>query len=150
MDPRAKVGSAAGWFLAIAGFTVVNWALGAADAGMRFPVGVVTPELLALFFPSAKLAVGGVAAVLCGGFFYLTSLGTKRLMTWVMCVGAFWYALDTLLYLPDVDWMGLALHGWALYSIIVGIVACFKFKRNPQAYIHTEEAQAPEAGPTAQ
>ena len=133
MDPRAKVGSAAGWFLAIAGFTVVNWGLGAADVDMRFPIGVVTPEILALLFPGAKLAVGGVAAVLCGGFFYLISLGTRRFMTWVMCVGAFWYALDTLIYLIGPDWMGLALHGWALYTIVAGIVGSFQFKRNPLA-----------------
>ena len=130
MDPRAKVASAAGWFLAIAGFTVVNWALGAADVEMRFPIGVVTPEILALLFPTAKLAVGGVAAVLCGGFFYLMSLGTKRFMTWVMCIGAFWYALDTLIYLVGPDWMGLALHGWAFYTIAVGIVGSFQFKRS--------------------
>ena len=127
---QQKVAAAHGWFLAIAGFTFVNFVLYAADAKMSFPVGAIAAELPQIFAPpAAKMVTYGVSSALIALYYFLIARGAKVYWTWVLVIGFLSYALDSVFVVLNEDWMGMALHAWALFVIGSGIIACHKFKK---------------------
>jgi uncharacterized membrane protein YagU involved in acid resistance len=146
MENQQKVASAHGWFLAIAGFTFVNFVLYAADAKMCFPVGAMAAALPQIFAPaSAKMVTYGVSSALLAVYYFLIARGTKVYWTWVMVIGFLSYAVDAVFVVLTEDWMGAALHAWALFVIGAGIVACHRLKKAGPVIDNLPEDQTPRA-----
>ena len=67
--------------------------------------------------------------VLVFGFYALCGIQAMRGATWAFVLGLIFFALDTLLMLVTQQWIGLLLHGWAIFSISTGLIANTNLKK---------------------
>lgn len=129
----------ANWFYWVAGLSLVNSAIGLFGGGMYFVVGLavtlVVDSIAAGIAAEAAeaavivkvISVGFdlfVAAVLCGFGF----LSRKRILP-VFAIGMVLYLLDGLIFLALQDWMSVAFHAFALYSMGNGFMAYRKLNQ---------------------
>jgi hypothetical protein len=130
---RGKNGAA--WFYWIAGLSLINTILVLTHAGLSFALGLVItmiPDNIAAeiaFKPGGnKAALGGAlafdAAIL--GLFVLCGYLSQRRILPVFALGMVIYLLDGLLsflLLGISDFVGLAIHAYALWSMWSGFLA---------------------------
>jgi hypothetical protein len=114
-SPRdSKIKAGAGWLAWIFLCTWVNVGMQIAHQDTRLVLGVSSVEVVVEVF--IGLIGGGIFAVLTK----YAVLGK----TWAFAVGIFLYSLDTILQLLCANWMGVAIHAWALFSLGGGLKAC--------------------------
>lgn len=97
-------------FLVSLGITQIadGIAIGVAE---RMDTGVV--KIVALVFD-----------VIAAGLFALIGYFASKRLAWLFVVGMVIYALDALIFLFAQQWLGIAFHAFALYSIFGGYKAC--------------------------
>ena len=141
LERRANTGSS--WFFWIAAFSLINSVLHFAGSGVGFMAGLgitIVIDLIVQKLGTLARIVGLVLDIGIAGFFVGMWLLAKRHSAGFV-VGMVVYVIDTLLFLLVRDWMGLAFHAFALYSIVIGLRATLALAKLP-----TPEAPAV-AGP---
>ena len=125
--------SGANWFFWIVGLSVINTLISLTGTDWGFSLGVAATQVADYLAYDGKSALGRVFAlgfdVLVFGFYALCGVQAMRGATWAFVLGLIFFALDTLLMLVMQQWIGLLLHGWAIFSIFTGLIANTNLKK---------------------
>lgn len=123
---NASRNGGASWFYWIAGLSLVNAVMVAFGSDYSFPLGLGS----SLVVDVVAKQIGGVARVIGAGldfiiigFFVWMGWLSHRGKSWAFVLGGIFYALDALLMIVFQEWLGIALHVWALISIWSGFRA---------------------------
>ena len=118
------VKNGAGWFLAIAGLSILNSVLTMSGANFHFIFGLGITEIvdgIGRQSGSTGSALGLVVNLFIAGFFlWFWHFGRKG-EKWAFLTGMALYVMDALLLIPFKDLLGLAFHAYALYRIYNGM-----------------------------
>ena len=121
-----RIKSNARWFYFIAGLSLVNSFLFFSNANLTFLAGLNISSIADAF--SAIYNLGMVPAILfdllAAGLFVVFGYFASQGKMWAFVVGMSLYALDSLLSLWIQDWLSLAFHGYALFSLFAGLNLC--------------------------
>lgn len=144
------------WFYWIAGLSVVNSVLMLTNADLQMVVGlgitqVVAALAVSLGSPTVAVAVAMVATIAVAGIFALMGfLGGTKGAVWAFVLGMVLYALDTPVFILFEDWLPVAFHAFALFSMWKGLQALLTLRKAgvdfvtlPLAYAAATSAQAP-------
>lgn len=133
LEERQKLEKAAnngsGWFFWIAGLSVVNAILAVAgsETGFVFGLGITTglgylAQGMGLVGKFIVLSISvGIAAAIAG-----CGVAARKGKKWGYAVGMLIYGLDGLIFLAAGDWLGVIVHGIALFFIAAGLSALIK------------------------
>jgi hypothetical protein len=122
----AQAAAAASWFFWIAGITVVNTIIFHAGSNRAFMLGLGSGQISDAV--GADLgSIGKIVSLVfdliaVGTFVGLGILGGKG-KRWALILGVVFYTIDTLIILASKEWLGLALHGYAIMRIWPGMAA---------------------------
>jgi len=113
-----------GWFVAIAGLSLVNSVLSMAGASIHFIFGLGLTQIVdALAHNSGgagivlDLIINGMIAGVFVFFWNFARKGAK----WAFFAGMALYVVDGLILLAFKDFLSVAFHGWALYRMYSGV-----------------------------
>lgn len=114
--------SGASWFWWIAGLSVVNTVLIHSGSETSLAIGLGFTLIADAVFKEMKLIAFVIdafaLATICGlGFF------ARKGHFWAFIVGIVLYGLDALIYVGLQGWIGVAIHGFALFYMIRGAAA---------------------------
>ena len=118
------VKSAAGWFLAIAGLSVLNSVLTLSGAGFHFIFGLGITEIVdevGKQTGATGSTLGLVVNLFIAGAFVLFWNFARAGAKWAFLVGMALYAIDGLILVPFKDFLGVAFHAYALFRIYQGL-----------------------------
>jgi len=118
------VKNGAGWFLAIAGLSIVNSVLTMSGANFHFIFGLGITEIVdAIGRQSGTTgsALSLVVNLFIAGLFLLFWNFARRGEKWAFLVGMVLYALDGVILIPFKDFLGVAFHAYALFRIYSGM-----------------------------
>jgi len=113
--------SAARWFWWIAALSLVNTGLffGGSDTNFVIGLGLTTLSNVIL---AKNIAAALAAVVVTVGFYFVIGLMAQKERLWAFYVGLVVYALDALIYVKFDDWLPVAFHAFAIYSIGKGVM----------------------------
>jgi len=127
LEKRVKSGGS--WYYWVAALSLVNSVVAFSGGGGGFVIGLsvtqVMDAMLAESGGSAK-AIGLVLGVLAAGVFALFGVFACKRHVWAFIVGMLLYGLDTILTVMAEQWLGLAFHGWVLFSLFIGTRAAMQ------------------------
>ena len=110
--------SGACWYYWIAGLTAVNFGAWLAGSSMRFVVGTALIDVINAFGEGAGIkGLAIVLDVLLIAFFVVCGVFAHKGHIWAFLAGMAVYLLDTILCLIAGEWLGVAFHCWALFSL---------------------------------
>ncbi len=118
------VKNGAGWFLAIAGLSIINSVLTMSGANFHFIFGLGITEIVdAVGRQSGTTgsALSLVVNLFIAGVFLLFWNFARRGEKWAFLVGMGLYAVDGLILVPFKDFLGVAFHAYALFRIYNGM-----------------------------
>ena len=118
------VKNAAGWFLWIAGLSIVNSVLTVSGTNFHFIFGLGVTQIVDAFGHvggTAGSAMGLVVNLFIAGVFVLFWNFARQGQRWAFLVGMALYAIDGLMLLPFKDFLGVAFHAYALFRIYSGL-----------------------------
>ena len=119
------VKSGAGWFLAIAGLSIVNSIMTMSGTSFHFIFGLGVTQIvdaIGAHSGTTGSVLGLIVNAFVAGIFVLFWYFGKQGKKWAFIVGMGLYLVDGLILLPFQDWLGAAFHGWALYRIYNGML----------------------------
>ncbi len=135
---RAQIDSSANWFYWVAGLSLVNIVVALIGSRWGFAIGLGIPQLFAELASESSAQQGVIdntALVLwaisfaipifflaCGWFARAPSLAA-------FITGFVLFALDTLIFVLALDWIGIGFHLLVLYYLWKGIAATREFRR---------------------
>jgi hypothetical protein len=122
-ETRERILSSANWFFWIAALSAVNSVIAHSGSQWSFIVGLGITQIADAVlgsFDTAGTAAAIVFDLLAGGVFVGIGLLARAYKQWAFVVGMVVYALDGLLFLLVSDYLSIAFHAYALYSIFVG------------------------------
>lgn len=123
---EAQLKNSAGWFFAIAGLSLVNTILVMTGAKWHFFFGLGVTEIvdaMAQRLGSAGIIAALVVNVFIAAVVVLFGVFARRGQRWAFIVGMVAYGLDGLLFLVFRDFIGVAIHAYALWAIYRGVKA---------------------------
>ena len=127
LEKRVKSGGS--WYYWVAALSLVNSVVAFTGGGGGFVIGLSVTQfmdaMLAESGGSAK-AIGLVLGVLAAGIFALFGVFACKRHVWAFVVGMVLYGLDTILTVLAEQWLGLAFHGWVLFSLFIGTRAAMQ------------------------
>jgi hypothetical protein len=146
---RGRAG--ADWFFWIAGLSLVNTAIMHFGGNVQFVVGLgvtLIVDALAHGFadgePDAtKLLLTAIAvgfSVFCSLIACLVGWLSRKGILLIFGLGMFVYLLDGVLFLLLQDWMSIAFHGLALYSMWSGFTAFRQLNTLDERFAAAEQA----------
>jgi hypothetical protein len=118
------VKNGAGWFLAIAGLSILNSVLTMSGTSFHFIFGLGVTEIVDAIgrqSGSTGSALGLVVNVFIAGLFLLFWNFARKGEKWAFLVGMALYAIDGLILVPFKDFLGVAFHAYALFRIYHGM-----------------------------
>ncbi len=118
------VKNGAGWFLAIAGLSILNSMLNMSGAQFHFIFGLGITEIVDSIGRQSGAtgsALGFVVNLFIAGFFLWFWYFGRKGEKWAFVTGMSLYVMDGLLLVPFRDLLGLAFHAYALYRIYNGM-----------------------------
>lgn len=131
----ARAQSGARWFYWIAALSLVTSVVALAGFPFRFIVSLGVTQVVDAIANAAAAELGGVPKViafffdlLAAGMFALVGLFASKKYGWVFLVGMAVYLADALLFIIVRDFLGIAFHAFALYSIYGGYRACERLR----------------------
>lgn len=130
IEERMKSG--AHWFYWIAALSLITSVVSLTGNDWAFLVSLgITQVVDGIAIGVAERADTGVVKivafvfdVIAAGLFALIGYFASKRHSWVFIVGMVIYALDALIFLVAREWLGIAFHAFALYSIFSGYRAC--------------------------
>lgn len=134
---KNSIRSGANWFYWIAGLSLVNTAFQLFGSDRSFVIGLAATQFVDFFakafaenIPRAGtlfIVLGVVVDLLIAGILILFGWQAGKMRRWAFVTGMILYSGDTLLLLLVQDWMSLAFHGFALFSIGRGFLSLRKY-----------------------
>jgi hypothetical protein len=118
------VKNGAGWFLAIAGLSILNSVLTMSGTNFHFIFGLGVTEIVDAIgrqSGSTGSALGLVVNVFIAGLFLLFWNFARKGEKWAFLLGMALYAIDGLILVPFKDFLGVAFHAYALFRIYNGM-----------------------------
>ena len=118
------VRNGAGWFLAIAGLSILNSVLTLSGTNFHFIFGLgVTAIVDAIGHQSGSTGsvLSLVVNLFIAGVFLLFWNFARRGEKWAFLVGMGLYAVDALILIPFKDLLSVAFHAYALFRIYSGM-----------------------------
>lgn len=118
------VKNASGWFLWIAGLSIVNSVLTVSGTSFHFIFGLGVTQIVDAFGHvggTTGSALGLVVNLFIAGVFVLFWNFARQGQRWAFVVGMALYAIDGLVLLPFKDFLGVAFHAYALFRIYSGL-----------------------------
>ena len=119
------VKNGAGWFLAIAGLSIVNSVMTISGGNFHFIFGLGVTEIVdaigkrsGMVGSALGLIVNAFVAAVFVLFWHFGRTGRK----WAFLAGMVLYAIDGLILVPFADWLGVAFHAYALFRIYNGML----------------------------
>ncbi len=135
--------SGADWFLWIAGLSVVNVVSIMSGSGFGFIIALaVTNEINRFCFKlsessgaigTAAFGISVVLNLLAIGLFVMFGLFARKGHIWAFIAGIVFYVVDALLCVLGGQWLMLAFHAWALFSIVLGMRSALAIRRQNAA-----------------
>jgi hypothetical protein len=116
--------NASGWFLWIAGLSIVNSVLTVSGTSFHFIFGLGVTQIVDGFghlSGTTGSALGLVVNLFIAGVFVLFWNFARQGQRWAFLVGMALYAIDGLILLPFKDFLGVAFHAYALFRIYSGL-----------------------------
>ena len=133
---QAQVGG--DWFFWIAGISLLHSVLALFGSGFRSALGLGTTALLDSGLTGLPKAEVLGLDIFAAAFYVLYGFFARNGARWAFLVGALFYALDgLLLLLLFKDWLGVLLHGYALFRIFQGFQAAQQlhtYRSQPSTY----------------
>jgi hypothetical protein len=129
------VKSGAGWFLAIAGLSIVNSALTLSGAHFSFIFGLgITQVVDAVGQQGGRTGstLGLVVNAFIAGAFVLFWNFARKGEKWAFIVGMGLYLIDGLILIPFKDYLSVAFHAYALFRIYGGMQGIPELQRLQQ------------------
>ncbi len=123
---QAAMKRGAGWFMAVALFSVVNSALMMTDAKLHFIVGLGVTQIadgIGKVGGAAGNVAGFIVSLITAGVFLLFWKFAREGQQWAFLVGMILYTLDGLIFLGFGLWLDLAFHAFALFNMYKGLTA---------------------------
>ena len=131
-----RIVSSARWFYWVAALSLVNSIIVIAGGDWSFLFGLGTTQfvdgivvLAVQEDPGAALFAKGLGLgidLMIAGIYALFGWLAARRRTWAFAVGMILYAMDGMIFLFFRDFLGLAFHGWVLFSLFTGLHACYR------------------------
>lgn len=136
LKARNQLKSGAGWFFAIAGFSIVNSIIVFGGADWNFIIGLGITQVadgvavaLAEQIGDTGKIIAFVFTLLVAGVFVLFGVYANKRHTWAFITGMLLYALDGLIFLAIKDWFSMGFHVFALFCIYGGYRAGKKLQQ---------------------
>ncbi len=134
MDAESQLGRGCSWLLWIAGCTVVNACMAATN--WRLVLGLSVPDIVsALVHPANtaytfnSVAMIAAATLGCSGAFLLLWYMAVRRSIAALVVGILLYSADAAIYGFTQDWFAVAIHVWAIFSMVGAVKACIEMNK---------------------
>ena len=130
------VKSGAGWFIWIAGLSLVNSLVTLFGGGFHFIVGLGITQVvdaLAHRAGSTGIVLDLVINGLVAGIFVLFWHFGRQGQRWAFIVGMVFYTLDGLLLLMFQDYLSVAFHAYALFMLYRGMAGISQLEQTSQA-----------------
>jgi hypothetical protein len=118
------VRSGAGWFLAIAGLSILNSVLTMSGTNFHFIFGLGVTEIVDVVGRQAGTtgsALGLIVNVFIAGVFLLFWNFARKGEKWAFLAGMALYGIDGLILIPFKDFLGVAFHAYASFRIYHGM-----------------------------
>jgi hypothetical protein len=118
--------SSSNWLYAITILSFVNAAFDFTGSRWTFMVGLGITQIVsavARYIGPTGEIVGFVTVAAVASLFSVLGLLARRGHGWALVVGMLLYALDGLLFLLARDWLSLAFHAYAVFSMYRGLRA---------------------------
>jgi hypothetical protein len=122
------------WFYWIAGLSAVNFVFFAVGSDTGFALGTAIDWFLqALVEDLADPSMAWIAHVAVIGLFAFLGVRATAGAQWAFIVGGVLYTLDGLLFLHVGDWLGIAVHAFALFAIVSAAISLRQLRSTPHA-----------------
>jgi len=133
-----RVRSGGRWFYWIAGFSAVNFAFFFMGSGTGFALGTAIDWFLqGILEELADPSFGWIAHVVVIALFAFLGVRATAGAQWAFIVGGLLYALDGLLFLLVGGWIGIAVHAFALFSIVSATISLRRLHSTPATTLQT-------------
>lgn len=135
----SRVRTSAGWFNAIALFSVINAIVVLTGMKVRFIVGlalvdIITPPSIGFGHPDAWIAL--VLDAIVAGVWVLFASQAKKARRWAFITGMILYLLDAAACLIFQDFVTALFHGYVLYRLFLGVQACGEAEAAKRQAVH--------------
>ncbi len=134
-----NVKSGADWFLWIAGLSAVNVISIMSGSGFGFIISLAVTDLISGIGSELGKSSGGLGGAAFGisavlnlvviGLFVVFGLFARKGHVWAFITGIVFYAVDSLLCALGGQWLMLAFHAWAMFSIVLGMRSALALRR---------------------
>ncbi len=127
LEKRVKSGGS--WYYWVAALSLVNSVMAFSGGGGGFVIGLSVTQFVEAMLSAdggVMKGVGLALGVLAAGVFALFGVFACKRHVWAFIVGMLFYGLDTILTVLAEQWLGLAFHGWVLFSLFIGTRAAMQ------------------------
>ncbi len=127
LEKRVKSGGS--WYYWVAALSLVNSVMAFSGGGGGFVIGLSVTQFMDAMLSAdggVMKGVGLALGVLAAGVFALFGVFACKRHVWAFIVGMLFYGLDTILTVRAEQWLGLAFHGWVLFSLFIGTRAAMQ------------------------
>ncbi len=139
---REQIDSSANWFYRVAGLSLVNVAVALAGSNWAFAIGLGLPQLFMAL--AANTAGGGALAphvlvlwawhLAVPGFFLACGWFARYPSLTAFVAGTVVFAIDSLVFVPAADRIGIAFRALVLYFLWKGILAVKQLRKSVSAH----------------
>ena len=120
------------WFYWIAGLSAVNFVIFILGSESGFALGTAIDWFLqGILEELADPSLGWLAHVAVIAFFVFLGVRATAGAQWAFIVGGLVYTLDGLIFLLVGDWLGIAVHAFALFAIVSATIAVRQLRSTP-------------------
>jgi hypothetical protein len=116
-----SVRKASYWFFGIAAFSLINTLL--VNQGMYFSLGLSLNKFVGDVVAQSTGAITYIPDIVAAGLFIVLGFFSIRIQRWAFMAGLIIYLVDALIYIVFEEWVALALHGYILYRLFLGLRA---------------------------
>jgi hypothetical protein len=121
------------WFYWIAGLSAINFVIFVMGSDTGFALGTAIDWFLqGILEELADPSLGWIAHVVVIAFFAFLGLRATAGEQWAFIVGGLVYTLDGLIFLLVGDWLGIAVHAFALFAIVSATIALRRLGSAPR------------------
>jgi len=120
------------WFYWIACLSAVNFVLFALGNSIGFALGTAIDWFLqGMLEELADPSLAWIAHVVVIAFFAFVGIRATAGAQWAFIVGGLVYTLDGLIFLLVGDWLGIAVHAFALFAIVSATISLRQLRSTP-------------------
>lgn len=120
------------WFYWIAGLSAVNFVIFVMGSDTGFALGTAIDWFLqGILEELADPSLAWIAHIVVIAFFAFMGFRATAGAQWAFIVGGLVYTLDGLIFLLVGDWLGIAVHAFALFAIVSATIAVRQLRSTP-------------------